>query len=60
MGNEKGRISTVHIVGESIPAAYYSAIKAVHEQGYDVRTEYDRRDLSGDFIDPAGKDESYD
>ncbi len=51
-----GRIPTLHVVAESIPQAHYRAMKAVWEQGLAMRTEYDRRDQSGAFIDPPSRD----
>lgn len=48
-------IPTLHVVADSIPEAYYDAIKAVHEQGYKLRTQYDRVE-GGKFIDPPGRD----
>ncbi len=50
------RIPTLHVVGESIPQAYYRAMKAVWEQGLPIRTEYDRKDASGRYIDPPSRD----
>jgi len=47
---------TIHIVGQNIPQAYYRAIKAVWEQGHFMPTQYDRRDTSGQLIDPPSKD----
>ncbi|NLV42486.1 MAG: hypothetical protein GXY15_14840 [Candidatus Hydrogenedentes bacterium] len=51
-----GRIPTLHVVGDSIPRAYYRAIKAVWEHGYSMRTEYDRKNAAGEFIDPPSRD----
>ena len=51
-----GRIPTLHIIAESIPQAHYRAMKAVWEQGLAIRTEYDRRDTAGRFIDPPSRD----
>lgn len=51
-----GRIPTLHVVGETIPQAYYRAIKVVWEQGLAIRTEYDRRDSRGEYIDPPSRD----
>ncbi len=59
MANEnlaEGRLPTLHIVAESIPQAYFRAMKAVWEQGYPMRTEYDRKDESGHYIDPPSRD----
>ncbi len=53
---EEGRIPSLHVVGNSIPQAYYRAIKAVWEQGLPIRTEYDRKNAAGDYIDPPSRD----
>ena len=53
---ETGRIPTLHVVADSIPQAHYRAMKAVWEQGLAIRTEYDRRDASGQYIDPPSRD----
>lgn len=52
----EGRIPTLHIVADSIPQAYFRAMKAVWEKGMAIRTEYDRKDDSGEYIDPPGRD----
>jgi len=49
-------IPTLHIVANSIPSAFYRTLKAVCENGIDIRTEYDRKDSNGDYIDPPSKD----
>tara|TARA_Y100000310_G_scaffold307370_1_gene349395 strand:+ start:3149 stop:4126 length:978 start_codon:yes stop_codon:yes gene_type:complete len=62
MENQKksnGKIPTIHVIENSIPAAYYSVLKAVHEEGYPLRTQYDRKDSSGNYIDPPGKDTKF-
>ena len=51
-----GRIPTVHIVADSIPQAFFRAMKAVWEHGFPIRTEYDRKDDSGQYIDPPSRD----
>lgn len=51
-----GRIPTLHVVADSLPRAHYRAMKAVWEQGLAIRTEYDRKDASGAFIDPPSRD----
>ena len=51
-----GRIPTLHVVADSIPQAHYRAMKAVWEHGLAIRTEYDRKDGSGRFIDPPSRD----
>jgi len=54
--HQTGRFPTLHVVGDSIPQAYYRAMKAVWENGLPIRTEYDRRDGAGAFIDPTSRD----
>ena len=51
-----GRIPTLHVVGESIPQAHFRAMKAVWKNGLAIRTEYDRKDASGAYIDPPSRD----
>ena len=53
---EEGRIPTLHVVGDSIPQAYFRAMKAVWENGLAIRTEYDRKDDAGNYIDPPSRD----
>ncbi len=53
---QPGRIPTLHVVADSIPLAYYRAMKAVWENGLAIRTEYDRKDRSGNYIDPPSRD----
>ncbi len=51
-----GRMPTLHVVGDSIPQAHYRAMKAVWENGLAIRTEYDRKDRDGEYIDPPSRD----
>jgi thymidylate synthase len=51
-----GRIPTLHVVGDCIPQAYYRAIRAVWENGMAIRTEYDRKNDAGEYIDPPSRD----
>ena len=51
-----GRIPSLHVVADSIPRAHYRAMKAVWEQGIAIRTEYDRKNEAGDYIDPPSRD----
>ena len=51
-----GRIPTLHVAGTSIPQAHYRAMKAVWEHGLAIRTEYDRKDSAGHYIDPPSRD----
>jgi len=50
------RIPTLHVVADCIPLAYYRAMKAVWENGVEIRTEYDRKDSDGNYIDPPSRD----
>jgi thymidylate synthase len=49
-------LPTLHIIGDSLPQAYYRAISAVWKNGLATRTQYDRKDDAGNYIDPPGKD----
>ena len=53
---EAGRLPTIHIEADSIPQAHFRAMKAVWEQGLEIRTEYDRKDDAGNYIDPPSRD----
>ena len=53
---ENGRIPTLHITANSVPQAYYRALKKVHEEGLSIRTQYDRKDIEGNYIDPPSRD----
>lgn len=52
----EGRIPTLHVVADTIPQAHFRAMKAVWERGMAIRTEYDRKDDRGQYIDPPGRD----
>lgn len=52
----EARIPTLHVTGDCIPQAYFRAIKAVWETGYLMRTEYDRKNEAGHYIDPPSRD----
>ncbi len=56
MGITEKRIPTLHVVADSIPRAFYRAMKAVWEKGLRIRTEYDRKDSKGNYIDPESRD----
>jgi thymidylate synthase len=58
MGNvgRTGNIPCLHVVGANLPEAWEKALLALWEKGTDVRTEYDRKDAKGDFIDPPSRD----
>jgi thymidylate synthase len=51
-------IATVLVSAASIPSAIYGAMREVLAKGYRIRTQYDRRDARGNFIDPPSLDVS--
>ncbi len=51
-----GRIPSFHVVADSIPEAFFKAMDVVWHHGMTIRTEYDRKDLEGGFIDPPSRD----
>jgi thymidylate synthase len=51
-----GHIPLLVVRGENLPQAWESAMLAVWEHGADLRTEYDRRDAAGNFVDPPSRD----
>lgn len=53
---DEGRIPTLHVEADSVPRAFYRAMKAVWEHGHAMRTEYDRKDAAGNYIDPPSRD----
>lgn len=54
---EAGRLPTLHVVADSIPSAFYRAMGKVWNEGaQSVRTQYDRKDAEGEYIDPPGRD----
>jgi len=55
-GAPGGRIPSFHVVAESIPEAFYKAMDAVWHHGMTIRTQYDRKDRQGNFIDPPSRD----
>ncbi|NWG14157.1 MAG: hypothetical protein HXY20_11545 [Acidobacteria bacterium] len=51
-----GRIPSFHVVAETIPEAFFRAMDLVWHQGMTIRTEYDRKDARGNYIDPPSRD----
>jgi thymidylate synthase len=49
-------IPTILITARSIPAAIYGAMREALARGYRIRTQYDRKDAQGTFIDPPSLD----
>lgn len=56
-GENIENIPSFYIKAQTIPEAYWRALRTVHYHGFDRRTQYDRMDTEG-FIDPPGKDAS--
>ncbi len=53
---DEGRIPSFHVVAETIPEAFFKAMDFVWHQGMTIRTEYDRKDADGNYIDPPSRD----
>jgi thymidylate synthase len=51
-----GRIPSFHIVAKSIPEAFFKAMDAVWHHGMSIRTQYDRKEQNGIYIDPPSRD----
>ena len=51
-------IGTIHVSAPTIPSAIYGAMREVLAKGYRIRTQYDRKDSQGHFIDPPSLDVS--
>ncbi len=49
-------IATILISAPSIPLAVYGAMREVLARGYRIRTQYDRKDMQGNCIDPPSLD----
>ncbi len=55
---EHASIPLFHIRASSIPEAFYKAVDAVWHHGAVIRTQYDRKDENGAYIDPPSRDAS--
>jgi thymidylate synthase len=49
-------IPTLHIEAENIPQAHHRAMNAVLRKGMQIRTQYDKKDSAGNYLDPASRD----
>jgi thymidylate synthase len=54
--NRSGNIPVFTVEGANIPETWEKAILAVWDGGADARTEYDKRDMHGNFLDPPSRD----
>ncbi|MCX5734955.1 MAG: thymidylate synthase [candidate division NC10 bacterium] len=48
----------IFVSEKSIPSAIYAAMRQVLARGYAIRTQYDRKDPEGNYIDPPSLDVS--
>ena len=51
-----GHQPVITVVGECLPHAWEQAMVALWERGVAIRTEYDRTDAEGDYLDPPSRD----
>lgn len=51
-----GVIPVLHVTGTSLAQAWERSLIYLWESGCEIRTEYDRKDKDGNFIDPPSKD----
>ncbi len=51
-----GYIPVLYVKAENLPQAWELAILKTWEEGISIRTEYDRQDEQGQFIDPPSRD----
>jgi hypothetical protein len=51
-----GDLPAFLVEARTIPEAYYDALRAVHTGGQILRTQYDRRNADGTYVDPPGRD----
>ena len=56
MENRSGNIPVFTVEGANIPETWEKALLAVWDGGADVRTEYDRVDEHGRYLDPPSRD----
>jgi len=51
-----GHLPVVKVSAGNLPQAWERAVVGLWEQGVDIRTEYDRRDRQGNYLDPPSRD----
>jgi hypothetical protein len=51
-----GTLPTFFIEADNIPQAHYRATKTVYEGAMQIRTQYDRKNPDGSFLDPPSRD----
>lgn len=52
----QGRIPCLTARGKSLAEAWENSLLAVYAYGCEIRTEYDRKDAAGKYLDPPSKD----
>ncbi len=52
----QGHLPVIKVTGDNLPQAWERAMLALWDQGVDIRTEYDRRDKAGRYLDPPSRD----
>lgn len=52
----EGYIPVIHVKAQTLPEAWEQAIIKTWELGARIRTEYDRKDKQGNYIDPPSRD----
>jgi thymidylate synthase len=55
---EQPGLATILVSARSLPTAIYGAMREVLVRGYRIRTQYDRKDSLGGYIDPPSLDVS--
>lgn len=53
---EQGNIPVITIQGKTIPEVWEKSLLETWEKGMSIRTQYDKKDKEGKFIDPPSKD----
>ena len=56
--HDRSGIATIFVSAPSIPSAIYGAMREVLAKGYRIRTQYDRKNAQGNYIDPPSLDVS--
>ena len=54
--NGKGNIPVISARGKCLSEAWENALVALYFYGCNIRTQYDKKDDAGNFLDPASKD----
>ncbi len=52
----RGNIPVISAIGKSLAEAWENSLIALYHYGCEIRTQYDKRNSDGDFVDPPSKD----